>query len=39
MEEMDRRNIFAAFSALAAFAATAGAAVAQPLGPQTTAQL
>ena len=39
MEEMDRRNLFAAFSAFAAMAAATGAAEAQPLGPMTTAQL
>jgi quercetin dioxygenase-like cupin family protein len=40
MENMDRRNLFAAFSAMAAFAATAGGAKAAPrIGFQTTAQL
>ena len=40
MENMDRRNVFAAFSALAALAATSGGASAAPrIGFQTTAQL
>jgi len=39
MEEMDRRNLFAGFSAFAAMAAATAAAEAQPLGPQTTSQL
>lgn len=40
MEGCDRRNLFAVFSAMAAFAATAGAAAAAPRpGFQTTAQL
>jgi len=39
MEAMDRRDLFVAFSALAAMMAAPGTASAQPLGPQTTAQL
>jgi len=40
MEGCDRRNLFAVFSAMAAFAATAGGAAAAPrIGFQTTAQL
>jgi quercetin dioxygenase-like cupin family protein len=39
MESMDRRDLFAAFSAMVAFAAASGGAGAQPLGPMTTQQL
>lgn len=39
MEEMDRRGLFAAFSAMAAMVAASSKASAQPLGPMTTAQL
>ena len=38
MENMDRRGLFAAFSAFAAMAVSSKAS-AQPLGPMTTAQL
>ena len=39
MEEMDRRGLFAALSALGAMAAATSQVAAQPLGPMTQAQL